>query len=499
MTSQPAAEWRIAEGYSAAVRPVLTGCTGAVSAAHPLAVGAGQETLARGGSAVDAAIAAQAVLCVVSPDACGVGGDLFAIIDDGVGQHAVSGAGAAPLGASTCTDDGAGSITVPGLADAWAEMHSRWGKLDLATCLNRAIAIARDGFAVSPYLARTLAAHDGRLVKAGSTDCPWRNLASGTRHRQPALAALLQAFGEHGAGWFYGEQVATQVARRVQALGGALDVTDFKAHQTDVAAPLCVRFDGVDIFLQPPPTQGVLLGMVLNNLQSLRPDNPYAAEHIAIELTDASFAFRERAHEGAALLTQPLQIDTLRAANRGGPRGYLHTAGVCVTDADGMAVSSLVSVFDDFGSCVFVPEFGIFLNNRAGGFTSGPNAYAPGKTPVHTLAPAMIHSAKGKLAIATPGADGQVQTLLQCIDRMLRRDEDLASAIAAPRWRSQAGKLLIERNHPSAEALAARGHHIEFMTPGAMCFGAIACAGVDSNGMPYAAGDWRRENWAGVI
>ena len=103
-----------------------------------------------------------------------------------------------------------------------------------------------------------------------------------------------------------------------------------------------------------------------------------------------------------------------------------------------------MSVFDDFGSCVFVPELGFTLNNRAGGFTEGANAAAPGKRPVHTLAPAMVTTSQGVFALATPGADGQVQTLLQVLVAIHREQLDLARAIARPRWRSEDGALLIE-------------------------------------------------------
>jgi gamma-glutamyltranspeptidase/glutathione hydrolase len=175
----------------------------------------------------------------------------------------------------------------------------------------------------------------------------------------------------------------------------------------------------------------------------------------------------------------------------------LHTAGVAAADAQGTVVSSLVSVFDDFGSCVFVPELGITLNNRAGGFTSGANAAAPGQRPVHTLAPILLRTPQGTVALATPGADGQVQTLLQIVSAVQREGMDLASAIARPRWRSENDRLLIERSHPQMEQLRALGHHIAPLADGEMRFGAVVCAGY-IDGEPVAAADWRRETWAGV-
>jgi gamma-glutamyltranspeptidase/glutathione hydrolase len=160
-------------------------------------------------------------------------------------------------------------------------------------------------------------------------------------------------------------------------------------------------------------------------------------------------------------------------------------------------ISSLVSVFDDFGSCVFVPEMGITLNNRAGGFTTGDNSAAPGKRPVHTLAPVLLTTPQGVLGLATPGADGQVQTLLQVLVAIQREGIDVARAIARPRWRSENGRLLIERSHTGAEQLCLLGHGVQPLADGDMRFGAVVCAGyIDKE--PVAAADWRRETAAGV-
>jgi gamma-glutamyltranspeptidase/glutathione hydrolase len=215
-------------------------------------------------------------------------------------------------------------------------------------------------------------------------------------------------------------------------------------------------------------------------------------------LTNAAFAHRDEVAAGSALLARELPIDLERAANRGGPRAYLHTAGVACADAQGMVVSSLVSVFDDFGSAVFVPQLGITLNNRAGGFTAGDNQAAPGKRPVHTLAPAMLRLPLGMLALATPGADGQVQTLLQVLMALHGGESDLATAIAKPRWRSENGGLLIEASHPHVQALRTLGHRITPCTDGDSRFGAVVCAGFLA-AQTVAAADWRRQTAAGIV
>jgi gamma-glutamyltranspeptidase/glutathione hydrolase len=489
--------WDIRDSFSSVHRPVLRGDRGAVSAAHPLAVAAGQAALFAGGSAVDGAIAAQAVLCVVAPDACGLGGDMFALVGNDRETVAVNGAGAAPGALVEVSDDGPNSITVPGLAGGWNAMHRRWGRLPLSTVLAPAIRLAEQGHRISHGLARAVVAQRTRLERHGAGGWALLGLKAGDMFVQPALARLLRALAENGADHFYGDDNALSIEARVCGAGGALNRHDMQAHRTEIVDALRMSHAGCDIFIQPPPTQGILLAMALKGLAKFSPADDVAAEHLCVELTEAAFAYRDRAGEGEALLAEALHVDPERAALRGGPRAYLHTAGVSVADADGLVVSSLVSVFDDFGSCVYVSELGIMLNNRAGGFTSGANAAAPGKRPVHTLAPAMVRTSKGLLALATPGADGQVQTLLQVIDRIVRRGQDLASAIAAPRWRSEGGALLIEGNHPASIGLSALGHRPRDLEPGDMRFGSIACAGI-SDAQPIAVADWRRDNWAGV-
>ena len=489
--------WRLADSFSSAVRPALLGSLGAVSAAHPLAVAAGQAALFAGGSAADAAIAAQAVLCVLCPDACGLGGDMFALVADRAQTVAINGAGTTPQDATTFADDGPHSVTVPGLAGGWAKLHRRWGRLPAATVLAPAIRLAQDGHQVSPTLATAVAAQRTRLLSHGAAAWSLLGLAAGDRLVQPELAALLRALAHDGFDAFYTGAPAAAIANALARQGGAMDRRDLARHVTHIGPALTVPYAGCTVAVQPPPTQGVLLGMALKGMAAQAPADDAGSDHTAVELTEAAFAWRDdAAHLGAALLDQPLPIDPQRAARRGGPRAYLHTAGVATADADGLVVSSLVSVFDDFGSCVFVPELGITLNNRAGGFTRGANAPAAGKRPVHTLAPALVRGPQGCLALATPGADGQVQTLLQVIDRTLRRGHDLASAIAAPRWRSEGAHLLIEEGHPQAAALARRGHALAPLPPGQMRFGAVACAGL-SDGTPLAVADWRRDSWAG--
>lgn len=479
--------------------PVRRGAHGAIAAAHPLAVAAGEEVLRAGGSAADAVIAAQAALCVIMPDACGLGGDMLALLHRaGRAPLAFNGTGAAPAALERVSDDGANSITVPGIVDAWCRLSAEAGRLPLGRVLRPAIGLARTGVPVSATLARALATQRARLVRGGAEAWVLFDLRAGSVRPQPALEATLTLIGEQGREAFYAGASARAIARRVLTLRGALTEADLAGHATVVAAPVESDWNGWRISTQPPMTQGVLLNLALAGLRSLG-DLPAALDdHAAIEATGAAFAFRNDVGEGAALLGRELAIDLTRASGRAGPRAYLHTAGVAAVDADGCIVSSLVSVFDDFGSCVFIPELGIVLNNRAAGFTSGANAAAPGKRPVHTLAPMLLTTPQGVLALATPGADGQVQTLLQVLVALARGEVSVAGAIARPRWRSENGRLLIEADHGGIAALAALGHQTVTLPRGDTRFGAVVCAG-DLDGELVAAADWRRETASGAV
>lgn len=480
--------------------PILRrGTRGAVSAAHPLATKAGLAMLRRGGSAVDAAIAAQAMICVVLPDAAGLGGDMLALVRRNEGVTAINGVGRAPRTAPPgWTSDGGGSVTVPGLVDGWLALHARGGRLPLAEILEPAARAAGDT-PLAAATARSASAQRARLHAYGGEG--WALLAAidaqATSWSQPELAQLLQAVGTHGRDAFYSGRAATAIARAVSNTGGSLSRDDLAQHTTLVGDPIVVPWDGGELLVQPPPSQAVLLAMAAGWLDRRAPLDEASLPHVLVELTQSAFAHRADAGRGEEMLREPLDVDPERASRRGGPRAYLHTAGVAAADAEGTVVSSLVSVFDDFGSGVFVPELGIVLANRAAGFTEGGNAPGPSRYPVHTLAPALLREGGATTALATPGADGQVQTLLQILAARRYRGEDWPRALAASRWRSEDAKLLVEQGHPASNDLHARGHDVVSRVYGEDVFGAVVIAGVDVEG-PFALADSRRNVEAGA-
>lgn len=477
---------------------IVSGRVGAVAAAHPLAASAALAALDSGGCAVDAAIAAHAVTCVVLPHAAGLGGDLLALVHTtDAGCLAVNGCGAAPSEpVATVATDGGSSVTVPGLVSAWVAMHQRWGRLPLDELLAPAIALARSGHPAEPSVRAAAAKQRARLDLYGARGWPF---VDGTPWRQPELANLLEGIVLSGDSAFYAGEIAAATAEAVRAAGGTLSTADLARHTTEIRSPLACAVPGGLLFVQPAPTQGVILARSLDWLTRHEPPGSGdPTDHLLIEVLEAAFGDRDSSHQGEDLLQVPLDVNRGPARRQGGARGYLHTAATAVADKDGMTVSSLISGFDQFGSGVLVPAGGFVLNNRAAGFTAGANAYRPGGRPVHTLAPALLTINDGTLALATPGADGQVQTLLQVIVAMLWHGVPLDEAIARPRWRSVGTDIVLEEGHAASPHLTDNGHVVQERPPGDELFGAVAAAGC-SDGVPFSSADWRRTNVARAI
>lgn len=330
---------------------------------------------------------------------------------------------------------------------------------------------------------------------------------AGAEVRQPALAATLRAIGEE-PGALGREPLAGAIERAAGADGGWLARDDLRAQRALVRPPVAVEYRGTRVHVQPPSAQGILLAMALRRLAREPKGAGADAAHQAIEAIVGAFAHRDAIAgpepEAALLAAADALALPARATGAAGPVGYFHTASVCAADADGLVVSMLVSVFDDFGAATWVPEGGFFLNNRLAGTSrdpDSPNHAAPGRRPVHTLAPALLESPGRRLAVSTPGADGQVQTLLQIVCALLDERAELATALGRPRWRSQTGRLLIEAGMDPAvhAALEARGHQLEERPAGDALFGAACAAGQDPHtGTVQAWADGRRDTAAGA-
>jgi gamma-glutamyltranspeptidase/glutathione hydrolase len=487
-------------------RPLLRGGRGALACGHPLAASAGAAILHAGGNAVDAATAAGAVLLVVLPDACGLGGDALALVRTPDGRElAYNGSGAAPAALrGAIPAEGAGAAAVPGAIAALADLHAAHGVLPWERVLAPAIALARDGVPLTAALRGAIERNRQRLERTAPAWPPLDGaLAVGSRLLQPELAALMRAIAEDGPAALYEGAPAEAIAAASARSGGFMSADDLRAHRTPVLAPVVRSRLGARISAQPPVSQALLVLIALGALEACGPADGSDRTHALIEAISGAFAYRDAIGADGAdagmLADASVPIDPERASGGLGARGGSHTTAVAAADSDGVVVSMLLSVFAEFGSGVRVPEGGFFLNDRLHGFTAGANSAAPGRRPVHTLSPLLVEEGSRAYALCTPGADGQVQTLSQILTAVLLGGVALPDAIAAPRWRVVGEELVVEASFDPAVrgALARRGHRIVELPDGVMQFGAAACAGIDATtGTTFAAADPRQEVWA---
>jgi gamma-glutamyltranspeptidase / glutathione hydrolase len=486
-------------------RPLLRGPRSAVVAAHPLAVAAGADVAAAGGSAVDAAVAAAAALAVVAPEACGLGGDALLLVDEpGEAPVAYVGAAAAPRRPILpITRAGPASAGVPGAVAAWCAAHARFGRLALGDVLAPATRLAADGFPVSAQLADALGRRRALLATSAAGWCVGAARA-GERLRQPELAAVLDAMREHGHAGFASGWVADAIGAATGAEG--VSAEDLAAYAVEPEPPVTAVAGHARAWVTPPPSQATLALLALGALEDAPPPGTVEGEHAAVEALKAAFERRPAlaaSGDVGALLARALPGTPARARDLRGPTAADHTAAVATADADGLLVSMLVSVFHEFGSGVLVPGAGFVLNNRLSGLLDAGHdaATAPSPTvrPAHTLSPMLLELDGRRLALATPGADGQVQTLVQLV-RLMTAGAAPPEALHAPRWRAAHGRLLVEASLDPAlrDGLAALGHDIEVRPDGDMLFGAAAIAGRDPADGALAASDPRRETWAAV-
>ena len=470
---------------------------GVVATPHYLASAAGAEVLAGGGNAVDAALAANFVLGVVTPYMCGFGGDLLAIVHDGA-IHAYRGVGRAPAGATsdfvraqsgsvTMPVVGPHTVTVPGAVEGWFTLIERFATRAFAELASRALHYAESGFPVTKrgawFFQRTAGIYD----HFGLSD--FRDAYGGVEAsswvRQPELARTVRALAEHGPDTYYRGAIGAAIAERVQRAGGCMTADDIAGHAGAWVEPLRASFRGVEILEMPPPTQGVtaLEALRIADGLDLGTDGP-ARQHLLIEAMKLAFADRaaylgdpdamvvpaERLLTDAWIVARRAAVDpdrALRPEPRAEPDGG--TIFLCAADADGMMVSLIQSNFLSAGSGLRVAEWGLNLHSRGSAFVlddTHPNGIGPRKMPLHTLIPAMaLRDGEPWLAFGTEGGHGQAQTHLQLMVHMVVDGDDPQRAISAPRFTidPETGRVSIEDHFDPAwiDDLRARGHEVD--------------------------------------
>ena len=484
---------------------------GMVAAPHYLAAQAGLDLLKAGGNALDAAIAANAVLQVVFPQLVGLGGDLFLLFYDARSErlHALNASGRSAgtatierylsLGYTSMPDFGIHTITVPGCAHGWGVASERFGRLGLARALAPAIAYAEDGFPVGPSLHRALTymstanhAHrsfhdhfmpDGRIPLAGSI------------LRRPDLGRTLKSIADRGPDEFYRGAIAERIASFFAREGGLLTLDDLAAHTSDWVTPLHVSFAGLDVYELPPNTQGITALQMLGMLDGLElGDGPLAAEtvHLAVEAKKVAWADRsvyladpaymrvdpESLIAPSYLSRRRTLIDRLRAQPTVTPGGFDgDTIYLCAADEEGNAVSLIQSNYRGFGSGLVVDGTGIVLQNRGAYFSlaSGlANSLAPNKRPLHTLIPSLaMRNGRPAVVFGAMGGDSQPLIHTQVYTSLARFGLNMQAAIELPRWAHGAKEpganeeLRIESRFPpeTAAALRRMGHDVVALGP----------------------------------
>jgi len=511
-----------------------------VATSQPLAAQAGLHMLAAGGNAVDAALAAAMALTVVEPTGCGIGSDAFAIIWDGNQLHGLNASGRAPAAwtadyfqqrygaADAMPEKGWDSVTVPGAVSAWVALAKQLGRLPLTQLAQPAINYARNGFAVSPTIARQWELGRNLLgEQPGFAACflpEGRAPHAGEMFYSEGHACTLESIVASQGEAFYVGELAQKMVAHAREHGGALTLDDLAAHSADWVGTISQPFGDSIIHEIPPNGQGIAALMALGMLDTLdigcyAPDSVNSI-HLQIEAMKLAFAdlYRYNADSGhmrispqALLETDYLRqraalIDPVYAGNPsyGVPRSG-GTVYIAAADASGMMVSFIQSNYKGFGSGIVVPGTGISLQNRGFGFNriaGHANEVAPRKRPSHTIIPAFAMHADGtpSMAFGVMGGPMQSQGHTQMALRVLCCGQNPQAAADAPRWRVIGGKAVAVEPHMDAavvSALRERGHEVTVEAgDGVFAFGGAQL--VQRLGDVYVAGSDPRKDGAAV-
>ena len=499
-------------GLAFATRSEVIAEHGMAATSHPLATQIALDILKAGGSALDAAVAANAALGLMEPTGNGMGGDLFAIVWDPKTKklHGYNGSGRSPKsltleefqkrGLTRVPPHGPLPVSVPGCVDGWFALHGRFGKLPMKQVLAPAIRYAREGHPVAETIAYYWARSVPVLSKFPGFNETFtiggRAPARGELWKNPALARTLDLLARKGRDAFYKGELARAMAAYLKAQGGFLTYEDLAAHAGEWVEPVSVNYRGYDVWELPPNTQGIAALQMLNILEGydLKAAGFGSVEHVHLFTEAKKLAFEDRAkyYADPAFATIPLRellskdyaaarrklIDPLKAAKRydagtpalrEGDTIYLATA-----DEQGMMVSLIQSNYRGMGSGM-CPGLGFCLQDRGELFSLIPgqaNTYAPGKRPFHTIIPAFI-TKQGQpwLSFGVMGGDMQPQGHVQIVLNLVDFGMNLQEAGDAPRIYHSVDSdltgeivgetgLFLESGFPpeTVRALSQRGH-----------------------------------------
>jgi gamma-glutamyltranspeptidase/glutathione hydrolase len=487
-------------------RSMAMGRHGMACTSQPLATEAAVGILRRGGNAVDAAVAAAAMLGVVEPFSTGIGGDCFLLLWSAREQRlfGLNGSGRAPAalrldllqarGCSTMPMHGMLPVTVPGAVQAWADALQRFGSLPLSEVLAPAIATARNGFPVTEIIAQQwdLIVRFGVLQHADAQrtfTIDGQAPRLGQIFRNPNLAGSMEAIARDGADGFYRGDLAEKLVAFSNANDGVLSLADLAAHTSSWVEPILTSYRGYDVAEIPPNGQGLAALIGLNILENFELGGEGAESahdlHLRIEAVKLAFADRGRyiadpQHanvptaallskdyaQGRAALIHPDRA--LKHVQPGQAPAGTDTVYLTTADRDGNVVSFINSLYMPFGSGLVAGDTGIVLQNRGFGFAiepGHPNCVAPGKRPFHTIIPGMLlKGGRPLVSFGVMGGDHQAQAHVQVVSNLVDWGLNIQEALDYPRFHYlEADRVVLEPEYGAEmiRALRERGHDVQ--------------------------------------
>lgn len=524
-------------------RSMVIAQQGIVATSHTLASQAGAQILARGGSAVDAAIAANAVLAVVEPMMDSIGGDLFVLYWDArTGKlTGLNASGPAPRALTPeflakhdikkMPRDGIHSATVPGAVDGWAKMHRRFGRLQWKDLFGPAIVYAEHGFPVTEMIREAWAGAEWiKVAEAGPGSAniflPGGHAPEvGQIFRNPDFARALGILAEKGPDAFYKGEIAAATLKTSARLGGTMTAQDLASYSSEWVAPISIDYRGWHVYELPPNSQGMAALEMLNIMETQAPASEgafsanemhkrieamklaysdlrrYDADPRSIDVPVAALLSKEYARKRAALI-DPMKANCEVAA---GEPVEGHTTYLTVIDRDGNIASWIQSVSGVFGSGVTVDGMGFLLHNRGGGFSldpKNPNVLAGGKRPFHTIIPAFMERGDVHIGFGIMGGPNQPLAHAQFASNIVDYGMNVQQALEAPRFTKSSAKgcdVRIEFRVPAAtlQQLSERGHQIRIEREYTQAMGrGQAILHNSRTGVNYAASDPRADGEA---
>ncbi len=460
-------------GHNFASRSEIIAQNGMAATSHPLATQAALDILKQGGSAVDAAITANAMLGLMEPTGCGIGGDLFAIIWDAETQklYGLNASGRSPKsltrkyfleqGYEYIPSFGALTVSVPGAVDGWFEMHKKFGKLDMQAILQPAIDYGQNGFPVTELIAYYLdrsVSRIGHYPNFKETYMPdGRMPAKGEIFRNPYLANTYETIAREGRDAFYKGDIARIIDAYIKENGGFLSYEDMAAHTSTWIDPVSANYRGYDVWQLPPNGQGIAVLQILNILEGydIGSMGLFSPEYIHLFVEAKKLAYEDRAWYYADMDFSSVPVNRLISKEYAEERRELinpdlaarryepgisegpNTIYLTVADKNGNMVSLIQSNYRGMGSGMTPPGLGFVIQNRGEGFTLQPNrfnTFEPGKRPFHTIIPGFItKDGEPFMSFGVMGGDMQPQGHAQIVINLIDFGMNLQEAGDAPR------------------------------------------------------------------